>query len=138
VYNDGLWSTYVPFVATLLLTGQNLVCTALDFREREFRADRYAAASVSPAAAARAVKEIDDAQKRDDDPNVPTAALFAPLTSFVPATPDGDGTVGVFSINFGGFTMSTAHPSIEQRVDRLQLTATDEHSDEIASDPRPS
>jgi len=120
VYNDGLLSTYVPFVATALLAGQNLVYAALDFRAREFRADAHAAAVVSPDAVARAIERVDEARKRSRATSVTTDALFASLTPFVPAAPDEDDGVGLFSINFGGFTMSTAHPSVQERAGRVR------------------
>ena len=126
VYNDGLLSTYVPFVATALLTGQNLVYAALDFRARELRADRHAATVVSPEAIARAVKQMDDERERDSEPKLSTGVLFTSLTTFVPITPKEGGGVGRFTTNFGGFTMSNAHPSVEDRVDRLRSTFRNE------------
>ena len=125
VYDDGLLSTYVPFAATALLAGQNLVYAALDFRAREFRADRHAAAVVSPEATARAIERVDEARERGAESAASAPALFASLTPFVPAMPGGGAGAGPFSISFGGFAMSNAHPSVAERVDRLRSTSAD-------------
>lgn len=137
VYKDGLFSVYSPLIAGITLVGRNVLLAALDFRAREFRADQHAAAVTSATAIADALRTIDHQQSKERAAQFTTAASqqrmpASSFSSFVPATDQGTPTDRVFGLLYGWYTMTSAHPTVEERIDRLGDTGAEEKATAVA------
>ena len=125
VYFDGLASVIAPIISSLTFTGQNVFFAALEFGRREFRADRYAAETVSEKAIVSALKTMRDelvsrrAQNLESNTthSVSTAVAFS---SFAPKSEDLSWSDEIFGLYFGPYTMTRAHPTINARIDYIE------------------
>jgi Zn-dependent protease with chaperone function len=143
-HGDALRSVWAPVLAPPLGLGGNVLLAALDFRRRERRADRAAAAAVSPAAVIGALEALAAAADRRRLSRAGwTSTPFLPRAT---VTPDGrtdeadvgddgseagreDASPGVwdrligpgdaFALFFGGFAVSRAHPTVAERTAAL-------------------
>jgi Zn-dependent protease with chaperone function len=160
---DARLAVWAPVLAPPLGLGANVLRATLDYRTREFRADRRAAEATSPEAMAGALDALASAAAERR-----RAATLDALTPFLPrgtvdgredADPAGDdsagrvtrradgrarpirrrvtawwrqsppwtgrwwarlvGPDGAFALFFGGFAVSRAHPTVEERTARL-------------------
>ncbi|WP_226013263.1 M48 family metalloprotease [Halomicrobium salinisoli] len=105
----------ILLASSALLVGQNVLYDVVDFYEREFRADEYAADAVGSEAvkdALRVLRESDDAgdTSRSFGPN------FGPGFALADRAPR---LTQPFELFFGGFAVSEAHPSFDERIERL-------------------
>jgi len=96
---DSLLAMYVPLLGIPLFTGQNIIYSFLDFREREFKADQYAAEKTSNETVIQAIDEL-GSQNTDRDPNSFMEKLF-----------------GLF---YSGFAVSESHPTPKERKNNLR------------------
>jgi len=90
---------FMPVISLGLFTGQNVIYSLLDFRSREFEADRYARRQTSETAVISALQSISKLE-RDSDSMLTQWQRY-------------------FSMFYGTYARSQAHPSIEARKDRL-------------------
>jgi Zn-dependent protease with chaperone function len=120
-YDDAALGLVVPVAASLLLVGQNVVLSLLDYRQREFRADAFAAERTSPAAVRSAVEQVAtlgfDPEEDDGDP--PADARRAVGFRAVPGAVPRSGGQSVFTPLFRPFLLSAAHPSVRERRDAV-------------------
>jgi Zn-dependent protease with chaperone function len=142
---DARLAVWAPVLAPVVGLGGNVLLAALDFRAREFRADRRAAEATSAGAVADALDALASADAAADDRRV--ADRIDALTPFLPratvstddraagrdGATDGDGETdddrplrrwvgrarGAYALLFGGFAATEAHPSPAERTDRL-------------------
>ena len=122
VYPDSFLSFLGPLAGLLMLTGQNVIYAFLDFREREFRADRYAAEQAGEENLASALRTLEEESLSSDTGRIQNGAAFTPFTSFSPADDDVRGFIAErFSLFYGGFALSEAHPSTEERINQLNF-----------------
>jgi len=96
---DSLLAMYVPLLGIPLFTGQNIIYSFLDFREREFKADQYAAEKTSNETVIQAIDEL-GSQNTDREPNSSMEKLF-----------------GLF---YSGFAVSESHPKPRERKNNLR------------------
>jgi len=120
IYSDTFFSFIGPLIGAVLLTGQNVIYSFLNFREREFRADRYAAEQAGAENLVNALQTFETASLDHDLDNGEPRPVFTSFTPFVPAQEQVTGFITKgFSTFFGGFALSKAHPSINDRIDQL-------------------
>lgn len=97
--NDALLAMYMPILGLLLLTGQNVLFNLFDFRNSEFSADEYAARHTSSEIVQSAIDSL-GGSNTDLEPKSRLEKIF-----------------GLF---YGGFALSEAHPSPNQRKRNLR------------------
>jgi Zn-dependent protease with chaperone function len=111
-FGDAGLAFKVGLLSSVLLTGRNILFGVLNFREREFRADRYACSRVGEDQLIQALNSIQELEFEEDSAAIPG---FAPtVTRFRSNTPRSV-LETVFGFYFGGFALSGAHPSINER-----------------------
>jgi Zn-dependent protease with chaperone function len=124
VYNDGFLSVLAPLVAGCTFTGQNVLLGALNFRQRELRADDHAAAVTSSTQLVSALEQIYGAlteERATEGSAVDGAGITATsFTSFTPLDRDLTAFGRTFGFFYGGFTMTRAHPNVTTRLKRLR------------------
>ncbi|WP_324665860.1 M48 family metalloprotease [Haloarcula sediminis] len=122
----------VVVVSTLLLVGQNVLYDMVNFYEREHDADRHAAQQVGLGAIRSALTQLRDSDKTGAAPES-FGANFAPQFD-----PDTEGEFGgIFELFFGGFALSDAHPSIDDRLERLPEQTSAQSASDGSSDAGP-
>uniref|UniRef100_UPI0015EEA5C0 M48 family metalloprotease n=1 Tax=Halorhabdus salina TaxID=2750670 RepID=UPI0015EEA5C0 len=100
---EALLFFYIPLISILLFTGQNVIYSLLNFREREFQADQYAKNKVGRGpiiSALQTTNHIDTVKNAEDSKATEWQENF-----------------GIF---YGTYTHSEAHPDPEERVNRLK------------------
>ncbi len=105
----------ILLASSALLVGQNVLYDMVDFYDREFHADEYAADAVGSDAVRSALtvlKESDDA----GDTSQSFGPNFGPGFALADRAPR---LTQPFELFFGGFAVSEAHPSFDERIDRL-------------------
>lgn len=112
-HKEAVFSFVAPFASTILLIGQNILYAVIDFRSREFRADKEAAEKVGSEPLVNAMKKIkgvrqDSVEKR----------LLAPSFVSYDTKPDNWFKRYLF-LFYGGFAMTDAHPSVDERETAL-------------------
>lgn len=114
---DALLSFILPILALFLFTGKNVLYTVLDFRTREFVADTYAARRVGQDPLKRALQKL--ASAADGEPTERWSATTPTFTSFTTYSDPGivDRYFGTF---FGNFALTEAHPSMAERIKRIE------------------
>lgn len=119
-YGDSFISFLAPFIASLLLTGRNVFFASLSFRQREFRADQYAAQKSGVRNLKSAIKRQRNLNLRDWG-NSPTRRngkvprLLNPLKK----------RFKVFlTMFYGRFALSSAHPTVDERLTALETQTT--------------
>lgn len=113
-YGDTWLCNAISIASTVLLTGENVLYDMVNFYQREHQADMYACEAVGTDAVQRALSFLRDSENTDDGVDS-FGANFTPQFN-----PDSAGQVGEsFELFFGGFALSDAHPSIDDRLARL-------------------
>ena len=133
VYNDGLLSVSSPLLAGVTFTGRNVLLAALNFRAREFRADRYAARRVSGDALADALRAVStrrSVDRADDADLASDRSPAAAFTSFAPGTGPSTRAGALFGLLYGDYTLTRAHPTVDERVDRVSDDGAADSSDD--------
>lgn len=112
---DALLTFLIPIVSIVTLTGKNIFYTVIDFRGREIAADAYATKKVGEESLTRALEKF--AAESETTP-----AWFGITPNFVPFS----GTFDIdhflekwFGMYFGAFALAQAHPSLEERVEKI-------------------
>jgi Zn-dependent protease with chaperone function len=120
VSGDSRLAFLTGLFSPLLLTGKNVLFSALGFGRRELEADRYAAERVGdPDQVIEALVAVEDLELRSVANGglgvVPTMASFgsSPGRSF-------SGFERVFGFFYGDFGLTMAHPSTEKREEELR------------------
>jgi Zn-dependent protease with chaperone function len=122
IYSDALMSFLAPFIGLMLLLGQNIIFSFLDFRKREFRADKYAAKKAGSENLKSALQTFKEVEQDGSVKAAQSSMEFNPFTPFVPTRERLTGMISKrFSLFFGGFAVSKAHPTVENRIDQLDL-----------------
>jgi Zn-dependent protease with chaperone function len=122
----------IAVISTFLLVGQNVLYDMVDFYEREHEADRHAAEQVGLGAIRSALTQLRDSNKTSTSPES-FGANFAP--QFDPNAEEPFG--GIFELFFGGFALSDAHPSIDDRLERLPERSSAQSASDGSSDADP-
>lgn len=117
-YNDGYITFFATLIGSIVLTGRNIVLAAADFPSREARADEYAAETVSEKALAGGLDKVRTQALSDrtgeavqgiaagfEAPGELTTGRIAQLTNG-------------FHLYYGAYTVTSAHPRIEDRIYR--------------------
>ena len=127
VYDDATLGVAVPFVASALLLSQNVLLGLLDYRKREFRADRYAARITSPASLRSALIRATtlDAPPGSPGQSTPGPGLAVGFMPSPPILPQLVSNVSIYQPLFTGFALSEAHPSVEERITELSTMESD-------------
>jgi Zn-dependent protease with chaperone function len=99
----------MPVLSVLLMTGQNVIYALLDFRQREFAADRFAADKVGEDAVISALDEMSRVVESER----------SELTWWQDQ----------FGMFYGTFAQSQAHPSVKERVRELENEDMGERAD---------
>ncbi|MDZ5813335.1 M48 family metalloprotease, partial [Halorubrum sp. AD140] len=104
----------VVFGSILTVLGRNLFYAQLDFRKREFKADKSAAEATGPEPVKRALRRFEENDRLRAN-NVTGLGI----SSFGGATKRPEGVAQYFDLFFGEYTIREAHPSVDERVSRL-------------------
>jgi Zn-dependent protease with chaperone function len=113
VYRDASLAILAPLIGTLTMTGQSVMLGLLDYRRREFRADRYAAGVTSPDAVEAALRTVSATRHNEF-----VGRHYGDGVGLLP-TPAGvprGGSSGPFSPIFDSVGVTEAHPSIDERI----------------------
>jgi len=98
----------VPMLSLLVLTGQNVIFGLLNFRQREHQADELAAKTTDPSTVKSALRKTRRLQRNNSE------------------TSTGSKSNGFwqqyFSLFYGTFAQSQAHPTIEERIEHIENT----------------
>lgn len=97
---DALLAFYVPILGLFLMTGQNVLYSLFDFREREFKADEYAVERVG---SEEPVKQAIDKLGTKNTDRKPANLLER-----------------YFGLFYGTFALSKAHPTLAERRERVE------------------
>lgn len=97
---DALLAFYVPILGLFLMTGQNVLYSLFDFREREFKADEYAVERVGNK---EPVKQAIDKLGTKNTDRKPANLLER-----------------YFGLFYGTFALSKAHPTPVERRERIE------------------
>jgi hypothetical protein len=100
---EALLFFYIPLLSFLLFTGQNVIYSLLNFREREFQADKYAKEKVGEEAIISALQKAKLANNIRDSES-------SDLTWWQ----------NYFGLFYGTFAHSEAHPDLDERIHRLR------------------
>lgn len=90
----------LPILSAILFTGQNIVFSLFNFREREHQADEYASEKIGEDAIVSALQKVRYQVENDE----------AELTWWQEH----------FGLFYGTFAQSKAHPSISERISRIR------------------
>lgn len=123
-HGDALLGPLIPFAGLCTLTGQSLLYALLNFRQREIDADEYAAKAVGDAALGAALGRLDELTG-----SLPggVSVAFLPQINLARRAPLLERWFGLL---FGSYTLTNAHPSIGERLDRLNgADTTDDSAD---------
>jgi Zn-dependent protease with chaperone function len=100
--------------SVLTLVGRNIYYVLIDFRGREFRADRKAASDVSPQSMKNALERFKN-NGLDYGPQTGAA-----IVSFGGSGRDAKGLYRYFDLFFGDYGIREAHPSIDKRISKIE------------------
>lgn len=107
--------------ASFLLTGKNVLFALMNFRKREFEADRYAARKTSRSALRDALFRIQIHLARKKTEN--TDKISGIIPTMIAFNDNGE-VDSLFSQHFeffyGTFAVTEAHPGLDERLDRLR------------------
>ncbi|MDZ7688627.1 MAG: hypothetical protein U5J64_07895 [Halobacteriales archaeon] len=105
-----------------MLTGKNVIYAVLEFRNRELRADDYAAEKVGQ----EMFRDTLDAVASLKNERGSRGVEFESVPTFVSfSSVAGGGSIDrYFGTYFGNFGSVEAHPSIEERMERMESRGT--------------
>ena len=117
-FNETRLTLLIAILSPLLLTGKNILYGVLDFRGREYRADRKAVERVDhPGQVRDALESLQGIRAETSKESLAT------VTPTLVAMKSGDEETGrirtILDFYFGDFAFSKAHPSLQERLDRL-------------------
>jgi hypothetical protein len=99
--NEALLFLIIPVLSIILFTGQNVLYGLFNFRQRELQADQYAKEKAGEEAIISALNKMKEKRTERD------------------TTPPSDWQQS-YSLFYGTFAHSKAHPSLQYRIDRLR------------------
>ncbi|RKD86240.1 M48 family metalloprotease [Halopiger aswanensis] len=118
-HGDARLSYWLRVVGSALLVGQDVLFELVDFHDREFEADQYAATRVGTDQLASALERLQALERERDG----RALVSSTGTNFV-STEDLDAAEDVLSRKFqvfhGGYALAEAHPTIDERLRALR------------------
>jgi len=112
--NDAGIVSLVVLSSLITFVGQNLLFGMLDFRSREYRADQEAARNVGPDSVIHSLKMFEKNQTHNQ---VLSGVGVAPFGGKMESP---SGFRQYFDLFFGDYTIREAHPSINDRIEKLQ------------------
>ncbi|MFA1610058.1 M48 family metalloprotease [Halobellus rubicundus] len=116
-YGDTRIAVLVGALSPFVFTGRNVLFSVLGFREREHRADEYAANKVGQESLADALDRLQSIRYESVHNVVPE---FSPTINNFRSERVRNLWDRIYGFYYGNFALSDAHPSIEQRKTLLQ------------------
>jgi Zn-dependent protease with chaperone function len=120
VHGDALLAVLAGLVSTVMLTGKNAVYALFDFEKRELRADQYALGKTEDIDQAQ--RALDSMKELDIDATAGTVSSSIPTVVSFRSDSGSEANLfsRVFEYYYGTFAVRLAHPSVEERKNRLE------------------
>ncbi|MXR40075.1 M48 family metalloprotease [Halobaculum sp. WSA2] len=119
-YSDAWLALLAGLLASFIFTGRNVLFGVLEFRSREFRADRYAVDEVGEDAVVAALNRLQEVEYRENPGSA--AGLSPTVTNFSVNTPRGL-LESIFGFYYGSFALSGVHPSLSSRKSAIRRSS---------------
>jgi len=112
------------YLSPLLFIPKNVIFILLDFMGREFKADKFACDNTSPEQVLSLISKLQHKSAEDKIENSTRAGDMLPTITSPGVHSKEDSDVGFltnfFGFFFGGFGVSSAHPSLGEREERVR------------------
>jgi Zn-dependent protease with chaperone function len=113
----------IGFLSPIILIGKNVVYSLLDFRAREYHADRFAAEMTSPEQLVGALETLQILKAKE---RAESDRMRATTPTMMPLLNEGEVSVGdslieqYFDYFFGDFAVTEVHPNLGDRIKRIR------------------
>ena len=113
-------SVLVALFSPLLLIGKNVIYELFNFREREYRADRYAAQMTSPDHVVEALKMMQSLEADEHDTEFDAVTPTLTPVTLQPQQDESSLSRRNFEYFFGDFAATGAHPGLTDRISQVE------------------